>query len=171
MYVQIENAENIESPERNDGNVDAMTENNCANCKRTFKTCKGLLIHLHMCNKKAQLLQNNESYITSSTETENNLDDETRKLNFKWNQVEGEKCFNDLNTVYDRIVYWKKNLFLLPSGHGRKQYVKELTQIINSWTNNSPLRTIVMKAIHVMLALLLQKPSKKSKSKDHILDD
>ena len=94
---------------------------------------------------------------------------ETRKLNFKWNQVEGEKFFNDLNTVYDKIVYWKKNLFLLPSGHGGKQYVKELTRIINSWTNNSPLRTIAMKAIHVMPALLLQKPSKKSKSKDHML--
>ena len=70
-----------------------------ANCKRSFKTCKGLLIHLHTCNKKAKLVQNNESHITSSTETEKNLDDETRKLNFKWNQVEGEKFFNDLNTV------------------------------------------------------------------------
>ena len=47
--------------------------------------------------------------------------------------------------------------------------MKELTRIINSWTNNSPLRTIAMKAIHVMPALLLQKPSKKSKSKDHML--
>ena len=99
----------------------------------------------------------NESHITSSTETENNLDDETKKLNFKWNQVEGEKFFNDLNTVYDKIVYWKKNLFILPSGRGGKQYVKELTRIINSWTNNSPLRTIAMKAIHhVISALLLQ---------------
>ena len=40
MDVQIENAENIETPERNDENIDVVTENSCANCKRTFKTCK-----------------------------------------------------------------------------------------------------------------------------------
>ena len=41
MDVQIENAENIETPERNDGNVDVVTENSSTNCKRTFKTYIG----------------------------------------------------------------------------------------------------------------------------------
>ena len=142
------------------------------NCKRIFKTCKGLLIHLHTCNKKVRYdLQTNELDTVNSTtgnEFRNNVDDVSRmEFDFKWNQVEGKKFFSDLTTVYDRIVYWKKNLFLLPSGHAGKQFVKELTRIINTWTNDSPLRIIAMKAIHVMPALLLQKPSKKSKSKEH----
>ena len=38
---------------------------------------------------------------------------------------------------------------------------------MNSWIDNSPLKSIAFKAIMVMPALLLQKPSKTSKSKDH----
>ena len=39
---------------------------------------------------------------------------------------------------------------------------------MNGWTNNSPLKNIAFTAIHVMLSLLLQKPSKTSKVKDHL---
>ena len=38
------------------------------------------------------------------------------------------------------------------------------------WINDTPLRKIALKAVHVMPALLLQKPSKSSKSKDHHAD-
>ena len=153
---------------RNEENtrIDIMIENKCMNCKRIFKTYKGLLIHLHTCNKKVRYdLQTNELDTVNSTtgkEFRNNVDDVSRmEFNFKWNQVEGEKLFSDLTTVYDKIVYWKQNLFLLPYGHAGKQFIKELTRIINAWTNDSPLCIIAMKAIHVMPALFLQKASKK----------
>ena len=35
------------------------------------------------------------------------------------------------------------------------------------WINDTPLRKIALKAVFVIPALLLQKPSKSSKSKDH----
>ena len=37
------------------------------------------------------------------------------------------------------------------------------------WTADSPLENIALKTIHVMSALLLQKPSKNSKAKDHVV--
>ena len=37
------------------------------------------------------------------------------------------------------------------------------------WTADSPLENIALKSIHVMSALLLQKPSKNSKAKDHVV--
>ena len=40
--------------------------------------------------------------------------------------------------------------------------------MLNFWTDNSPLKLIALKALHIMPALLLQKPSKTSKSKDHL---
>ena len=40
--------------------------------------------------------------------------------------------------------------------------------MINLWTYNPSLENIALKAIHVMQALLLQKPNKISKGKDHI---
>ena len=44
----------------------------------------------------------------------------------------------------------------------------ETTKLMNGWTNNSPFKDIAFMAIHVMHSLLLQKPSKTSKAKDHL---
>ena len=49
-----------------------------------------------------------------------------------------------------------------------KRFNKEITRLINLWTDNSPLENIALKAIHVMQAVLLQKPNKFSKGKKHI---
>ena len=73
-----------------------------------------------------------------------------------------------LNTVYDKVVFWRKNIFLLPSGRSGKLYIEETTRLINSWTRNSPLQDVAFKAMMVMPNLLLQKPSRNSKSRDHL---
>ena len=39
---------------------------------------------------------------------------------------------------------------------------------MNGWTNNSLFKDIAFMAIHVMHSLLLQKPSKTYKAKDHL---
>ena len=57
---------------------------------------------------------------------------------------------------------------MLPNGGAGKSFIRELTRLINSRVEDSPLKHIAMKAVHTMPALLLQKPSKSSKSKDHL---
>ena len=47
--------------------------------------------------------------------------------------------------------------------------MEEITRLLKLWIQDSSLKTIALKAIHVMSALLLQKPSKNSKSKDHLV--
>ena len=49
-----------------------------------------------------------------------------------------------------------------------KKYIAETTKLMNGWTNNSPLKDITFKTIHIMSSLLLRKPSKASKVKDHL---
>ena len=56
---------------------------------------------------------------------------------------------------------------MLPTGNCGKQYIQELTRLINAWVDESSLKEISLKAIMVMPALLLQKPSRESKVKDH----
>ena len=56
---------------------------------------------------------------------------------------------------------------MLPTGAAGKKYISETTRLINAWLNDSPLKYLAFKAIHIMPNLLLQKPSKTSKSKDH----
>ena len=45
--------------------------------------------------------------------------------------------------------------------------LEEVICLMKLWINDTPLRKIALKAVHVIPALLLQKPSKTSKSKDH----
>ncbi|CAB3984705.1 Hypothetical predicted protein, partial [Paramuricea clavata] len=61
--------------------------------------------------------------------------------------------------AYDEITRWRKNTFLVPYG--------KLTQHINDWNNASQTQHIALKAAIVLLATALQKPSVKSKAKDH----
>jgi len=56
---------------------------------------------------------------------------------------------------------------LLPSGRAGKEFIEETTRLIHEWVNNSPLHEIALKALMVMPSLLLQKPNKKSKAKEH----
>ena len=62
----------------------------------------------------------------------------------------------------------KKNLFLLPTGKAGKLFIDELTKLFNAWIVDSPLKKKAMKAAMIMPSLLLQNPSKESKSKDHL---
>jgi len=82
-------------------------------------------------------------------------------------KTKGSEAENGIAEIYGKIVFWKRNLFMLQTGASGKSYIREVTRLLNAWTESSPLKSCAMKAIHVMPALLLQKPSKNSKSKDH----
>ena len=58
----------------------------------------------------------------------------------------------------------KNNIYLGSSG---KKYISDTTRLFNLWVN-TPYQSVALKGIHVMPALLLQKPSKSSKSKEHL---
>ena len=49
---------------------------------------------------------------------------------------------------------------MVSTGAARKKFINETTKMINFWTENSPLKLIAFKALHIMPALLLQKLSK-----------
>ena len=61
----------------------------------------------------------------------------------------------------------RKTCFLLPTGAATRKCIIETTKLMIGWTKNSPFKYIAFTAIHVMSSLL-QKPSKKSKAKDHL---
>ena len=57
---------------------------------------------------------------------------------------------------------------MVPTGAAGKKFIDETSRLLDQWTNNTSLKNMALKAIHVMPALLLQKPSKTSKAKDHL---
>ena len=90
---------------------------------------------------------------------------------FVWGQDdEGRSVIVNVSTIenaYDEISKWCKNTFLVPFGKTGKEFIDTLKEVINKWNNGSEMEFIALKVAIVFLALCLQKPGPKSKSKDH----
>ena len=87
---------------------------------------------------------------------------------FKWGDFDGKTFTERVELIYEKVVYWKKNLFLLPTGKSGKIYIDESVKLLNGWVEGTALHNIAVKAIMIMPNLLLQKPSKNSKVKDDL---
>ena len=88
------------------------------------------------------------------------------------NEIWGSHSADDLTQIvsgiYEEIVYWRKNLFKLPSGAAGKSFIKETTKLISMWNEGrQPMYDISLKMVMIMPALLLQKPTRNSTAKQH----
>ena len=139
-----------------------QNEHECAGCKRCFRTLRGLNQHHRSCSKST-----GEVKKPPDPPPINESDSGTEQLLYMWGLHNNAVFERNLNVAYEQIVYWRKNLFMLPTGKFGKRYIVETTRLMNAWVEDSPQQKIAFKAIMVMPSLLLQKPSKNSKSKDH----
>ena len=57
---------------------------------------------------------------------------------------------------------------MVPFGRAGTDFVKELTSLFNNYGTASSMECIALKAAMVMPALLLQRPHRDSKSRDHV---
>ena len=80
----------------------------------------------------------------------------------------GREFVNKINTCYDKIIQWRKNLFKLPSGKASKDFFNELTEWLNHYDIESENKGIAIKVYMILPSILLQKPSKTSKAKEHL---
>jgi hypothetical protein len=87
---------------------------------------------------------------------------------FTWGDVDGDSFISSVNSAYEEIVHWRRNVFSIPSGDVGKDFICESTCLFNSLCAGNPLEAIALKAIAVMTHLLLQKPYHKSKSKENL---
>ena len=58
---------------------------------------------------------------------------------------------------------------MVPTGASGKKFINEVTRLFDQWTNETPLKSIALKLIHVMPALLQQKLSRKSKARNKLI--
>jgi hypothetical protein len=66
------------------------------------------------------------------------------------------------------VIHWKPNLFLVPFGSAGTSFVKEIARLFQAFADGSSLERVSMKAITLVQTLLLQKPSRRSKTKEHV---
>ena len=72
-----------------------------------------------------------------------------------------------IDNACNEISKWRKNTFLVPYGKVGGEFIDKMAENINDWNNGSKMQPIALKAAIVLLAVGLQKPSQKSKAKDH----
>ena len=87
---------------------------------------------------------------------------------YQWNDLTGSEFSNAINDAYNQIVYWKPNLFRVPSGSSGKKFVNELARFFQAFADASALENVALKAAVTLPALMLQKPHAKSKVREHI---
>ena len=86
---------------------------------------------------------------------------------FHWGPVDSSAFCQSLDSAYQEAVHWKKNNFEVPRGSVGKQFVSELARLFRVVGEGSALESIALKAVFVACGLLLQKPSRTSKPKEH----
>ncbi len=82
--------------------------------------------------------------------------------------MSGVEIRDKVKQTYKEIIRRKRNIFLVPSGKAGKQFVSEITSGVNMFVSQSSMEEVAMMILMIMPALLLQKPEKKSKTRDHI---
>ena len=87
-----------------------------------------------------------------------------------WGQSEGKVITvssSEIINAYNEITYWRKNIFIVPYGKIGREFIDQITKHISDWNNSTESQDLALKATFVLLALVHQKPSQKSKAKDH----
>ena len=78
------------------------------------------------------------SHMDTTSPMENTLVDNSRQqiiLRFEWGKYKEAQFVKMLNAVYDKVVFLRKNIFLIPSGKSGKQYIEEKTQLPSKHIN------------------------------------
>ena len=89
-------------------------------------------------------MNENETDTPNANKAQN---DQVIPESFYWVETKGSDSQKLVDNIYGCIVFWRRNLFNLPSGGAGKDYIRDLTRLTNSWTERSPLHAVAMKAI------------------------
>ena len=87
---------------------------------------------------------------------------------FVWGEFTGSDFAHSLHATYVEVVHWRRNCFHVPFGKAGKDFVRELSKLYSAYGSASALESVALKAAVVLPILLLQKPSRTSKTKQHI---
>ncbi len=147
--------------------------------KLLSSTERGRSLHLNYCRRKhagdSQLSQGDSSGASGTTifiSAESVANPNDANFSSQSPRIWGTHTKDDLqqivNAIYEEIVFWRKNVFMLPSGAAGKAFVKEMTRLVDAWNCESAnLHDTALKLVMIMPAILLQKPRLKSQSKEH----
>ena len=98
----------------------------CCNCDRSFHSNRNLKQHQRFCQSRNNTPTDRESTETIedsqfSTKTSISADEpSTQSVKYIWGKYKDHEFEKNLSQVYETVVFWRKSLFLLPSGKPEK---------------------------------------------------
>ena len=87
--------------------------------------------------------------------------------NTSYNNVSGEYFSHSIDKIYNESVKWKRNLFQTPTGQQGKSFTKLLTEWLTHYNQDTTFQGIALKTFMILPCIMLQKPAKTSKAKEH----
>ena len=84
----------------------------------------------------------------------------------QWCKISTSTFASKLNEYYDIAIHWKRNAFVIPYGNAVKVLIEELTKL-DMFKEKNSMQGFSVKVFQLLIAFVLQKPSKDSKAKDH----
>ncbi len=92
------------------------------------------------------------------------LNDKSEQIS--WGEHHGlDKIKLIIKSAYQEISGWFKNLFFLPWGKTSRDFIAELTNLIELFNGKTPWEPVAIDMLHVFIPIMLQKPSARSKSR------
>ena len=142
----------------------------CQVCGKKFTTKRGRTTHITKKKHEAPTTQNTTVNEVTSHPQQNNIPQPPPTENHIWGNHSKEDINQIFRAMYEEIVFWRRNVFLVPSGANGKKFVAETTRWLQCWIDDSEsFKDIAMTIVMVMPSVLLQKPSYKSTAKQHSL--
>ena len=86
---------------------------------------------------------------------------------FSWGIHNADDFSHALEATYSEVVHWRLNSLKVPAGKAGKEFVRELSRLFSAFASASSMESIALRAAIVLPILLLQKPHRKSKAKEH----
>ena len=74
---------------------------------------------------------------------------------------------NVINEAYNKVLYCRRKVFLVPYGKKGKDFIDELTLLINDWSYETERQHVALKVFFLLQTVCLQKPGPNSKAKGH----
>ena len=73
-------------------------------------------------NNINELNSNNDPIVNNEGRNQEQIDEPET---FYWNNVPGSVYKRNLEEAYEQIVYWRKNVFMMPTGNDGKKFIDE----------------------------------------------
>ena len=172
-----ENGEQEAANQNQTADTEDVEDPNCPICRvDVAQDAQGIICEMcHTWSHRACLFMPEETFQALSNSSESwfcATCQSVRANKIKWGAMEGEVTIKTvIKTVYEEIITWRKNLFMVPRGKAGTAFIKELTRLISLFNSPNKWTRVALAKVSYRLCYKNLAPSQKQRIMRNILID